>query len=75
MAAHSASGAEGQMVHLLGEGTHHVGWLHGYGVVHGWRNHSTLWVGTNQHTHTEEKTTEVRPHGKGNYYLFSSMSG
>lgn len=45
-ATHSASGAEGQMVHLLGEGPHHVGWLHGYGVVHGWRNHSTLWVGT-----------------------------
>lgn len=49
-ATHSASGAEGQMVHLLGEGPHHVGWLHGYGVVHGWRNHSTLWVGT--HTHS-----------------------
>lgn len=47
---YSSSGTQGQMVHLLGEGTHHVSWLHGDGVVHGWRDHSTLWH-TNTHCH------------------------
>lgn len=30
------------MVHLLGERAHHVGRLHGHGVVHGWGDHCTL---------------------------------
>lgn len=46
---HSASGAQRQVVHLLGEGSHHVRGLHGNGVVHGWRYNSTLrhtWANT-----------------------------
>lgn len=39
---HTSGGAQGQMVHLLGEGTHHAGRLHGHSVVHGWRDHCTL---------------------------------
>lgn len=39
---HTSCGAQGQMVHLLGDRAHHAGRLHGHSVVHGWRDHCTL---------------------------------
>ena len=39
---HTSCSAQGQMVHLLGDRTHHAGRLHGHGVVHGRRDHCTL---------------------------------
>lgn len=47
---YSSSGTQGQMVHLLGEGTHHVSLLHGDGVVHARRDHSTLWEEMSYHS-------------------------
>lgn len=48
VSTHTSCGAQGQMVHLLGDRAHHAGRLHGHSVVHRRRDHCTL-------VETEEK--------------------
>lgn len=40
--AHRSCCAQRKVVHLLCQGAHHVCWLHGHGMVHRRRDHSTL---------------------------------
>ncbi len=70
---HSAGGSHGHVVHLLGEGSHHVSGLHGDGVVHGWRYHSTLHTRINTNTH-RYRSNRMKD-GRGNELSFNNASG
>lgn len=83
VSTHTSCGAQGQMVHLLGDRAHHAGRLHGHSVVHGWRDHCTLveteekWPVFSLHTRVLNTTEAHCLHGikNKNLFIMRSISG